>query len=162
MRLIRHLVNDFWSINRTFPRAALERIEAAITAQERRHDGELRFAVEAALGMADLWHGVDARQRAIDLFARLHVWDTERNSGVLVYVLLADRRVEIVADRGIDARVGPGEWDRICRRMEVRFRAGEFEQGVLDGLGAISDLLAAHFPPVDDNPDELPNRPVVL
>ena len=106
--------------------------------------------------------GISARERAIELFSRLRIWDTEQNAGVLVYLLLADRRVEIVADRGIHSRVGATAWEAICGAMQREFAAGRFEPGVIAGIQAISDLLALHFPPRADNPDELPNRPVVL
>ena len=110
----------------------------------------------------DLVRGISARDRAIEHFSRLRIWDTEQNAGVLVYLLLADRRVEIVADRGIHVRVGSAAWETICGAMQRDFAAGRFEPGVITGIQAISDLLALHFPPRDDNPDELSNRPVVL
>jgi len=161
-RFCRHLVSDHWSVRYAFPPRALKAIEDAIGAQELRHDGELRFAVEAALPFFDLVRGISARERAIELFSRLRIWDTEQNAGVLVYLLLADRRVEIVADRGIHSKVGATAWEAICGAMQREFAAGRFEPGVITGIQAISDLLALHFPPRDDNPDELPNRPVVL
>lgn len=161
-RFFRHLLADHWSVRYAFPPRVLKAIEDAIAAQERRHDGELRFAVEAALPFFDLGRGISARDRAIELFSRLRIWDTEQNAGVLVYLLLADRRVEIVADRGIHARVGEAAWEAICGAMQREFAAGRFEQGVVTGVQAISDLLALHFPPRDENPDELANRPVVL
>jgi len=161
-RLCRHLVSDHWSVRYAFPPRALKAIEDAIAAQERRHDGELRFAVEAALPFFDLVRGISARDRAIEHFSRLRIWDTEQNAGVLVYLLLADRRVEIVADRGIHSKVGAAAWEAICGAMQREFAAGRFEPGVITGIQAISDLLALHFPPRDDNPDELSNRPVVL
>ncbi len=161
-RFCRHLVSDHWSVRYAFPPRALKAIEDAIAAQERRHDGELRFAVEAALPFFDLVRGISARERAIELFSRLRIWDTEQNAGVLVYLLLADRRVEIVADRGIHSKVGATAWEAICGAMQREFAAGRFEPGVVAGIQAISDLLALHFPPRADNPDELPNRPVVL
>ena len=161
-RFCRHLVSDHWSVRHAFPPRALKAIEDAIAAQERRHDGELRFAVESALPFSDLVRGISARDRAIELFSRLRIWDTAQNAGVLVYLLLADRRVEIVADRGIHSKVGATAWEAICGAMQREFAAGRFEPGVITGIQAISDLLALHFPPRDDNPDELPNRPVVL
>ncbi len=161
-RLLRHLFADQWSVRRAFPPAALRAIRDQIGAQEKRHKGELRFAVEAALPLPGLWRGQDARSRAVDLFGRLRVWDTEHNSGVLIYLLLADKRVEIVADRGIHARVGATAWESICGEMQRSFAAGRFEQGVCLGVAAISDLLATHFPPVKDDSNELPNEPVVL
>lgn len=161
-RLLRHLWCDWWSVGRTFPATTLTTIEAKIGEQESRHDGEIRFAVEASLPIADLARGMSSRDRAIEIFTRLHVWDTAQNSGVLVYVLLADKRVEIVADRGVDQRVGKVAWDMICGEMERRFAAKRFEEGALVGIQAISDLLVTHFPPRADNIDELPNRPVIL
>jgi len=161
-RFFRHILSDHWSVRYAFPRPVLEAIENAIRAQELRHDGELRFAVESALAFSDLVRGVSARERAIELFSRLRIWDTEQNAGVLVYLLLADKRVEIVADRGIHARVGEAAWEAICGAMQREFAAGRFEAGVITGVQAISDLLALHFPPRGENPDELSNRPVVL
>lgn len=162
MRWIRHLWLDDIAVRRDFPRAVLSAIERAIATQERRHRGELRFVVEGGLPLAPLLSGRTARERAIDVFSRLRVWDTEDNAGVLIYLLLADRRVEIVADRGIHARVGSAAWDAICGEMQSAFAAGRFEAGATLGIEAISDLLAAHFPPGDENPNELPDTPVVL
>jgi uncharacterized membrane protein len=161
-RLIRHLLTDQWAIRHAFPAASLDAIERAIEVQEQRHDGELRFTVEAALPLWDLVRGLSARDRAVELFGRLRVWDTERNCGVLIYLLLADKRVEIVADRGIHAKVGAAAWEAICGAMQREFAAGRFEQGAVVGVQAVSDLLATHFPPRPENPDELANRPVVL
>ena len=87
------------------------------------------------------------RERALDIFSQLRVWDTEHNNGVLIYLLLADRDVEIIADRGIDAHVGAAGWETICRAMEKDFRAGLFEHGVIKGIEDVSRLLARHFPP---------------
>jgi uncharacterized membrane protein len=162
MRFLRHLLMDTWAVRRAFPLAVMREIERAIVAQERRHDGELRFAVEAALPVIDYLRGVSARERAIEVFGRLRVWDTEQNCGVLIYLLLADKRVEIVADRGIHRKVGTAAWEAICGAMQREFAAGRFEQGAIVGVQAISDLLATHYPPRGDNPDELPNPPVVV
>jgi uncharacterized membrane protein len=161
-RLLRHLFCDFWSVRRAFPPEAMAAIEREIGAQESRHDGELRFAVEASLPFVDLLRGATGRERAVELFGRLRVWDTEQNTGVLVYLLLADHDVEIVADRGIHRAVGEGGWEAICREMEQAFARGEFREGVIRGVQAISDHLAAHCPPRPDNPDELPDRPVIV
>ena len=161
-RFLRHVLSDHWSVRYAFPLGAMKAIESAIATQEQRHDGELRFAVESALPFSDLVRGISARERAIELFSRLRIWDTEQNAGVLVYLLLADKRVEIVADRGIHARVGEAAWEAICGAMQREFAAGRFESGVVIGVQAISDLLALHFPPRDQNPDELSNRPIVL
>ena len=161
-RLLKHLFTPHWVISRAFPKSALSAIEAAIAASEKTHDGELRFAVEAGLHPRVLCRGMSARRRAEALFSSLRVWDTEHNSGVLVYVQLVDRRIEIVADRGISARVAQAQWDAICRRMEAAFRERRFEAGALVAIGEITTLLAQHFPPLSENPDELPNSPVVL
>ncbi len=134
-------------------------IEAAIQAAETRHMGELRFAVESGLDIHELWHGITPRQRAIEVFSQLRIWDTEHNSGVLVYLLLADRRVEIVADRGIHAKVGDEQWQAICREMEQHFRNGSFEQGVMQGITAISGLLQQHFPAHGTHANELSKQP---
>ena len=162
MRWIRHLWLDDLAVRRDFPRPVLSAIERAIATQEKRHRGELRFVVEGGLPLAPLLSGRTARERAIDVFSRLRVWDTEDNAGVLIYLLLADRRVEIVADRGIHARVGSAAWDAICGEMQSAFAAGRFEAGAILGIEAISDLLAAHFPPGEENPNELPDTPLVL
>jgi len=161
-RVLQHLFTDQWSVRRAFPPAAMRAIRDKIGEQERRHGGELRFAVEASLPLFHLWRGQDARSRAVELFGQLRVWDTEHNSGVLIYLLLADKRVEIVADRGIHNKVGGTAWEAICGEMQRSFAAGRFEQGVSFGVGAISDLLAAHFPRGKSDANELPNEPVVL
>lgn len=161
-RLVRHLLTDHWSVRRAFPPAAMRAIRDKIGEQEKRHGGELRFAVEAALPLAHLGRGQDARSRAVELFGQLRVWDTEHNSGVLIYLLLADRRVEIIADRGIHNKVGDAGWEAICGDMRRSFAAGRFEEGAIYGVAAISDLLAAHYPPGEKDANELPNEPVVL
>lgn len=150
-------------VRRYFPKRSLVAIESAITNSERFHRGELRFVVENAMDLADLARGASARQRAIDLFSECRIWDTEQNSGVLIYLLLADRQVEIIADRGINAKVGAATWKNICDDMETHFRAGEFERGVVQGIQAITQLLRHHFPTANsDNPNELADTPIVL
>jgi TPM domain len=161
-RLLKHLFAPPWIVYRAFPRAALRRMEAAIRDSERSHSGELRFAVEAGLHLTALLRGVTARRRARQVFAELGVWDTEHNSGVLIYVQLVDRGVEIVADRGIGARVAQPEWDAACRRMEKAFREGRFQEGALAGIGQITALLRQHFPAHGRNPNELTDKPAVL
>jgi uncharacterized membrane protein len=161
-RFLRHLVTDRWIARGAFPDRTMTAIEASITHQETRHDGEIRFAVEAALPFGALLAGMTPRERAIELFSALRVWDTKQNAGILVYVLIADQGVEIVADRGIHARVGEAAWEAICGAMEREFAEGRFEAGAIVAVRAISDLLATHFPPQAENPDELPNRPVLL
>jgi uncharacterized membrane protein len=151
-----------WLVNRAFPSDTLIAIDRAIKASEARHRGEIRFVVEGALDIAPLFRGQTARERAIDVFSQLRVWDTERNNGVLIYLLLADRDVEVVADRGIDAKVGPQEWERICRKMEAAFRQADFQGGVVGGIQEVTRHLAEHFPPIGDDRNELPDKPVVL
>ncbi|HUN68104.1 MAG TPA: TPM domain-containing protein [Burkholderiales bacterium] len=163
MRWIRHLFLDHLSLRRAFPRDTLAAVERAVAEQERRHRGELRVAIEGGLPLQVLVAGRTARERALEHFARLRVWDTADNAGVLIYLLLADRRVEIVADRGIHARVGDTAWETICGEMQRQFAAGQFEAGILAGLASVSDLLAQHFPArPNGNPNELPDAPVVL
>lgn len=123
---------------------------------------ELCFVVEAAMPTEALLRAQSPRARAIELFGIRRIWDTEHNSGVLIYVQLVDHTVDIVADRGVDARVGQQYWHDVCRRMEARFATGAFEAGALEAISDISSVLAKHFPAVGDNPDELPNRPVRL
>ncbi|QEZ44146.1 TPM domain-containing protein [Cupriavidus oxalaticus] len=161
-RLARHLLMTHWRVRQTFPRETLVAIEQAIATSESTHIGQLRFAVEGALSFAALIKGLMARERAVEVFSQLRVWDTEHNNGVLIYLLLADRSVEIVADRGIYAKVEPGEWDAVCREMEDAFRRNEYSLGVLRGIGAIGNFLATHFPAGVGGTDELLNTPVIL
>jgi uncharacterized membrane protein len=162
-RLFRHLLTDTWAVRRAFPPAAMRAIEKAIGEEERRHEGELRFAVEASLPVGDLLRGVQSRERAIGWFGRLGVWDTGQNCGVLIYLLLADHRVEIIADRGIHSKVGTAAWEAICGEMQQEFARGQFERGVVVGLRAVSDLLATHYPAGEGgNPNELPDKPAVV
>lgn len=135
-------------------------IERAITDTEKTHGGEIRIALEASLDPAELFSGLTPRQRALQVFAQLGVWDTELNNGVLIYVLWADRDVEIVADRGYNGRVTAQEWSDVCQRMEQLFSQGAASQAVIAGIQAAGALIARHFPAVDRN--ELPDRPVVL
>ena len=161
-RLGQHLLLNRARVRRAFPRSALAEIEAAIKASEARHAGQIRFVVEGALDGRPLLAGQSARERALDVFSHLRIWDTEHNSGVLIYLLLADRDVEIVADRGIDAKVGAERWREICARMESEFRQGRFKPGVLEGIAQVTADLAAHFPPRGPHRNELPDPPVVL
>lgn len=162
-RVLRHLLTSRRVLRRAFPPAALERIEQAVRAGEQSHDGELRFAVEAGLEWPALLADESPRERSLEVFSLLRMWDTERNNGVLIYLLFADRDVEIVADRGFNGRVDPAEWQAICAAMRARFATGEFEAGVLEGIAAAGALMARHYPLTGAaSPDELPNRPVML
>jgi uncharacterized membrane protein len=161
-RLLKHLFMPPWAWRRAFPQATLDAIETAIHASETTHGGEIRFAIENTLPGSLVWRGMSGRERAIEMFSNLRVWDTAHNSGVLVYLLLADHDIEIVADRGIAARVDPASWEAVAQTMEAAFRQGEFERGTLEGIRQISAMLAQNFPPSGDNPDELANRPVIV
>jgi uncharacterized membrane protein len=161
-RIARHLVSLPGAVARAFPPATLAAIEKAIAKSETEHRGEIRFAAEAALDSAALFAGRSARERARDVFSELRIWDTEENNGVLIYLLLAERDVEIVADRGINAKVSAGEWEQICRRMESAFSRGDFEQGVLAGIEQVSRLLARYYPLRPGDRNELPDKPAIL
>ena len=161
-RVLRHWISPAWIVRRFFPAAALRRIQHAIAQSETRHGGQIRFVVEHALDTFELLRGMSAAQRALQVFSALRVWDTEHNNGVLIYLLLADRDVEIIADRGIHARVGMQSWETICREMESAFRQGRFEEGVLTGIERVSALLESQFPDVRPGNNELSDRPVTL
>jgi uncharacterized membrane protein len=159
-RITKHLLMTHWQVNRAFPRQTLSAIEQAIKTSETAHVGEIRFAVEGALHSTPLFKGQSARERAIDVFSQMRIWDTEHNNGVLIYLLLADRAVEIVADRGIHAKAGSREWESICRKMEAAFKHAKYESGVISGIQAVTQHLMKHFPA--DERNELPDKPVVL
>ena len=161
-RLLKHLLLPAWYVRRVFARADRDAVRRAIAAAEAGHRGELRFIVEGPLPVSALWQGVTARQRAINLFARHRVWDTDQNSGILIYVQLVDRKVEILADRGIAACVAQREWDDICRGMEAAFRVGRWHEGALAAVAHAGELLAANFPADSTNPNELPDAPLML
>lgn len=162
MRWIRHLA-AVSRVKRLFPRSALQAIHKAIAAGETRHSGQVCFAIENSMPLRDLVRNRTARERAHEVFAHLRVWDTEHNSGVLIYVLLAERAIEIVADRGIAARVDQRQWQAICDRMRDRFVNETYEQGAIEGINAVSDILAAHFPAGDGkHANELSDEPFIL
>ncbi|RQQ49018.1 TPM domain-containing protein [Burkholderia stagnalis] len=161
-RLLRHLLMTRWRVNAAFPRRSLRAIERAVHVSHDAHVGQVRFAVEGALHTNTLLKGTSARARAIDIFSQLRIWDTEHNNGVLIYLLLADRDVEIVADRGIHAKVDSGEWEAICRVMEADFRRGDYQLGVLRGIELVTELLRKHFPVSRPPVDEFPSSPIVM
>jgi uncharacterized membrane protein len=158
-RFFRHLLIPGWWARRAFGGADREAIRAAIAASESSHRGELRFVAEGPLPVLSLVKGQSARQRATLLFDRLGVTRTKEASGILIYVQLVDRRVEILADRGIAARVSQPEWDRICREMEVAFGHDAYRRGALEAIDRATRLLALHFPAGPDNVNELDDRP---
>ena len=153
-----------WTIHRAFPDQAMEAITREIRATEASHRGEIVFAVQGSLDLWRLVHGAGARERAIEVFSELRVWDTEHNNGVLIYLLLADHDVEIVADRGFNGRVAAAEWSAVCENMEREFRAGRLAEGVIAGVGAVGRIIGAHYPqrPGQRDEDELPNRPALF
>jgi uncharacterized membrane protein len=161
-RLARHLVVLPGAVKRAFPPSAMSAIEQAIAESERQHGGEVRFAVEPALDTSALLAGQTARERAIEVFSLLRLWDTSERNGVLIYLLLADRDIEIVADRGVNAKVASAEWEGICRTMEQGLKAGRNGEAVVAGIQRVSALLAHHFPRHADDRNELPDRPVRL
>jgi uncharacterized membrane protein len=165
-RLRHHLLTDHRAVARLFPRDALLRLETATRHGEQVHAGQVRLAIEASLPLSAVRRNLTPRARAIEVFGLLRVWDTPENCGVLVYLLLADRAVEIVADRGIAARVPPDAWRTICRKMEDEFRRGRFVEGAQQGIVEIGALLATHFPrrtgSARNAGDELPDAPAIL
>lgn len=161
-RLIRHLLMTPLQLKRRFPQAVLQRIEVAIAQSEMSHSGEIRFALEMNLPLLDILRKKSGQQRAVEVFSALRVWDTEYNNGVLIYLLLADHDFEILADRGIHAKVGTAAWRHISHEMEALFKAGQFEAGVLHGIAQISHLLNQHYPADAHNDNELSNAPVII
>ncbi len=161
-RIAKHLLVTDWQVNRMFTPQTLIAIEQAIKESESAHVAEIRFVVEGALDGSPLFMGQTARERAIDVFAQQRIWDTENNNGLLIYLLLADRDVEIVADRGIHAKVGLEEWEKICRTMETAFKQAQYERGVVCGVYAVTQHLIKHFPASGAGQNELPDRPAVL
>ena len=163
-RIWRHQWMDEADVRHVLPDAAMERLGARVAASERRHSGEIRICVEAGLPWSYLRRNASARERAVTLFGKLRVWDTQHNNGVLIYLLLAEHAIEIVADRGIDARVDDAEWAAMAQRMGTAFHEGRFEDGLTQALEEMSALLVAHFPLAENQPDtnELPDEPVVL
>jgi uncharacterized membrane protein len=161
-RIGKHLLQHHWRVRRIFTPSVLAAIEQAIKTAETGHCGQIRFVVEGALDGAPLFKGQSARERALDIFSQLRIWDTAHNNGVLIYLLFADRKVEIVADRGIDAKVGAAGWAKICAAMQAEFNQAHFEAGVIKGIEAVSRQLARYFPNNGRRNNELPDAPVVI
>ena len=161
-RVFRHLLSDRGAVRRVLPAPAMDAIARAIAAGELRHDGEIRVCIEAGLPWSYLRRDAPARERALMLFSKLRVWDTERNTGVLVYLLVADKSIEIVADRGIARQVPQSTWTAICAALGRHLQQGQAEAGMLAAIERISDELAAHFPPLARSDNELPDAPTVL
>jgi uncharacterized membrane protein len=161
-RLLHHLAANPAMTRRHFSAGVRARIEAAIREAESQHAGQICFAIETALPWRELMHGVTPRQRAVEVFARLRVWDTQANNGVLIYVLRADRAVEVIADRGISRHVSQTEWDEVCREVEAQYAARRFADGSIAAVEGVAVLLGRHFPSASADEDELPNQPILL
>ena len=151
-----------WLTRQRFTDAVDTAIESAIRAAESRTSGEIRFVIETALDPLAVWRGLAPRERAHEVFAQFRVWDTELRNGVLIYVLVADRDVEILADRGAATSISAESWEQVARIMEAAFRAGRFLEGSVAGVEAVGELLAKRFPPGARDRDELPNQPALL
>lgn len=161
-RVLRHLITPDWLARRHFSAQVLDEIEAAIVDSETRHRGELRFAVETEIELSALLRNVSPRQRAVEAFDHMGVSDTEENSGVLLFVQLVDRRVEIVVDRGIARVTDEQVWREISREMESAFARGDYGGGSVAAIARVGDVLEAHFPAYPRNPNELPDRPMLI
>ena len=163
LRLLKHRSLDERDAKRVLDAAALQRIEARVAASEARHSGEIRVCVEAGLPLSYLRRNATARERAVALFGKLRVWDTEHNNGVLIYLLLAEHAIEIVADRGLARQVDDAQWQRILGSMRAAFQGEQFETGLNQAVDAVDALLKLHFAlaPGEANPNELPNAPVM-
>ena len=165
-RVVRHRWSEV-ALHRVFPPDLIERLTRRVAASERRHTGQIRICVEGGLPLSYLWRGANARERAVALFGKQRVWDTETNNGVLIYLLEADHAIEIVADRGLARHVPPAVWQALVTQMSACFRAGRHEEGLTQALSEVSALLVLHFPSgdgpgADEGPgNELPDRPVV-
>lgn len=162
LRWLQHLTTSHLALRRHFPPATLAAIDAAIAASERQHRAEIRCVVETALSAGELFRGVSSAERAAEVFGSLRVWDTVENNGVLLYVLLAERRIEIIADRGFAAHLPAATWQAICAEMAAAFAAGHYEAGVLEALGKINAVACRHFPAQAGDTNELPDRTVLL
>ena len=161
-RYLRNLFTTSWALRRAFPRELLHDIELAVAASERRHSAELRFAIETALDVPALLQGVTPRERAIEVFARLRTWDTEANNGVLIYLLLSEHDIEIVADRGFGDKVSAQEWQEVCDTMRRFFHDRHYRDGALRGIELVTAHMSKHFPPNPHDINELPDKPVLL
>lgn len=161
-KAFRHAAFMPWQTGRTFSTETLQLIEQAIADSDNRHAGEVRVVIEGALHPLAALRGQNGRDRAIEVFSALRIWDTEDNNGVLIYLLLAEHDIEIVADRGIQAHAGTAIWESLCQRMEARFGRGEFREGVLECIEAVTQEMARHCPPNGHPHNELPDRIVLL
>jgi len=160
-RLWRHRWVDDADLHQVLPASVVLSLAQQVAASEQRHSGEIRIHIEAGLPWRSVWHGATARERAVALFGTLRVWDTEDNNGVLIYLLMADNAIELVADRGLMREVPQVTWEALVTRMGQAFQVGQFEQGLRQAVDEVSALLEQHFPlaPGQHNPNELPDAP---
>jgi uncharacterized membrane protein len=163
LRILKHRLLDEGDARRALGKGTLERLQQRVAQSERRHSGEIRVCVEASLPLSYLWRNATPRERAVTMFGKLRVWDTEHNNGVLIYLLLAEHAIEIVADRGLSRQVSAAQWQQLTAGMAAAFRRGDYEGGLNAALDAVGELLAKHFPlsGLEANPNELPDAPVV-
>lgn len=161
-RYLRNVFTTRWSMRRAFPGDLLDDIERAIQASELQHNAEFRFAIEAALDAPMLLRGCSPRERAMEVFSNLRIWDTAANNGVLIYLLLSEHAIEIVADRGYNDKVSTRQWQDICDTMRELFQGGHYREGALRGIKMITAVVSRHFPPDPSDRNELPNRPVLM
>ena len=166
-RVLRHRSQDTTDTRRAIPADMVQRLMERVAASEQRHTGEIRSYVESSLPSSYLWRGADTRERAVMMFSKLRVWDTAQNNGVLIYLMLAEHAIELVADRGIDAHVPAQHWQMVVTRMADAFRSNRYEDGLTQALEEVSAVLVEHFPAMDaagasqPNPNELPDAPVL-
>ena len=169
--LLRHLWLDVSDTRRAIPPDMVHRLAERVAASEKRHSGQIRICVEASLPSSYLWRldrdntlGNLTRQRAVMMFGKLGVWDTEHNNGALVYVLLAEHAIEIVADRGLMRHVDAAQWQAMVARMASAFREKHYEDGLTQALEETSAVLVSHFGQTDtssSHPNELPDTPLL-
>ncbi len=166
-RIFKHGWSGLIPTGHTMTPELVRKLTQAVATSERRHSGEIRVYVETSLPLTDLWRKAPMRhimrERALMLFGQLRVWNTAHNNGVLIYLLLAERAIEVVADRGLNEQVAPQVWQAIVARMRTAFQAGRFEEGLGQALAQVTDLLVQHFAlaPDEVNPNELPDAPLV-
>lgn len=167
VRIFKHRWQSDAAVQRAVPPELLQKLAAQVAHSEAGHSGEIRIYVEASLPLSYLWQSASmahiTRERALAMFGKLRVWDTAQNNGVLIYLLLAERRIEIVADRGLNERVAPDTWPRLVQTMRAAFKAGDYDGGLMQAVQEVSSLLERHFKlqPGQANPNELPDTPLL-
>ena len=163
LRILKHSSLGAADVRRAVPPALLERLGQRVSASEQRHTGEIRIYIEAGLPLSYLWRDAAARERAVMLFGKLRVWDTAHNNGVLIYLLLAERSIELVADRGLNQRISAPEWQTMVEHLGTALQAGRYEEGLTQALEEVSAVLVRHFPlqPGFARRNELPDAPLL-